>query len=1080
MKRNFRLRTLAFAVACGCMAWGKDFRPPAVPLVSVEPHFSIWSAADRLTDRETTHWAGALQPLSIRITADGVEYRLCGREPMDMSPLPQTSLKVRANETVYTFGDGCLSAEVSFLTPRLVDDLDVFSRPVTYVTVTVTGAKNHKVEMIMGHELVRNHDGAPVVERHETVCGLPALVKGKRDQTPFSIKGDRKRADWGYVWLVGPQVEGNETRFLLGYENVKSVRFFGKDLVDWWQRAGKTFLQMLTEAVRDYPALRTKTRAFDVSFAAKAEMVGGAKYRQIAELAWRQSFAACKFVASPEGEPYMFSAENGSGGMIGTTDVFYPQLPHLLLAGSAFVKATLAPTCVYAASDKWPYPYAPHDLGLFPVAEGQHYAMKKGQSVGGKDDDASRMPVEECGNMLICLGALAQREGHADFASCWWDEVTKWAQYLEKVGFDPENQLCTDDFAGHLAHNANLSVKTIVALACYAKMAGMRGDAATAARYRKIAKDMVPRWMAAADGGRHGSFRLAFDRPDSWSMKYNLVWDRILGLDLFPAEVATREMKAYHQLQLEYGLPLDGRKNYTKTDWLVWCGVLTGSKSDLETLVAPVYRFLDETPDRTAFTDFYEADCRLARLFTARSVVGGVYMPFLAFDASALSVVDSGRFSPEACDTESIQKRLDDCFRDGGGTVTLEKGVYRVGGLRVRSNTTLFLKSGAILRASRVVTDYDIMAADTLEPLDDEDKSRGEKWMPHAQTRGKRSETFSRAGSRWHNAIIRIYKAENVKIIAEKGAVIDGCNSYDSEGEEYYRGVHGISAHKSHNLECRGYTIQHTGNWAHNFKECRNLVFADLEILAGHDGVHISSCDNVRITDCVMKTGDDCVAGFDNQDVFVSGCTLNTACSAFRFGGTRFVAEKCRCYGPAAFLFRGSLSKEEKEKGLMASKTGRRNMLALFTYYADKSIDIREQPRDMVFRDIVVENADRFIHYNFSGNETWQLGMPLGSVHFERIRATGVKLPLCAYGEKEKPIALTFKDVSIRFAAVVPEFIRGAWIQEVSAEDLAVEGVEGPFYRNWSEMTPKFEFKGTVPANPKIETAKMPFEVQAI
>ncbi len=626
-----RLLCSVVALAGVVTAWGENFRPPAVPLVSVEPHFSIWSAADQLTDRETTHWAGADQPLSIILTADGVRYRLCGRRPMDVSPLPQKSVTVRANETVYVFGNGKVSAEVSFLTPRLVDDLDVFSRPVTYVTVTVTGAKKHAVEMNMGHGLVRNNDRAKVVERRETVAGVSARVIGREEQKPFSITGDYKRADWGYAWLVGPRVDGNETLFLLGYENVKSVRFFGKDLVDWWQRDGKTFPQMLTEALRDFSALKAKTRAFDASFAAKAEKLGGAKYRPIAELAWRQSFAACKFVASPEGEPYMFSAENGSGGMIGTTDVFYPQLPHLLLAGPAFVKATLAPTCVYAASDKWPYAYAPHDLGLFPVAEGQYYAMKKGQSVGGKDDDSSRMPVEECGNMLICLAALAHREGNADFAGRWWGEVTKWAEYLEKVGFDPENQLCTDDFAGHLAHNANLSVKTIVALACYAKMAGMRGDAATAERYLKIAKDMVPRWMSAAHGGRHGSFRLAFDRPDSWSMKYNLVWDRILGLGLFPPEVAEREMKAYHALQLDYGLPLDSRRNYTKADWLVWCGVLTGRKSDLEALVAPLYRFLDETPDRVAFSDWYETDCRLARAFKARSVVGGVYMPFLAF-----------------------------------------------------------------------------------------------------------------------------------------------------------------------------------------------------------------------------------------------------------------------------------------------------------------------------------------------------------------------------------------------------------------------------------------------------------------
>ena len=435
----------------------------------------------------------------------------------------------------------------------------------------------------------------------------------------------------------------------------------------------------------------------------------------------------------------------------------------------------------------------------------------------------------------------------------------------------------------------------------------------------------------------------------------------------------------------------------------------------------------------------------------------------------------------EIDETEDVQRRLDDCFRAGGGTVTLEKGVYRVGGLRVRSNTTLHLKAGAVLLGTRSVAAYDIMGSDGFEPLDAEDVPREDStWIPARLRKGKRNMAFARAGSRWNNAIIRIYKATNVKIVAEKGAVIDGQNSYDPQGEEHYRGVHGISAHKSRNLEFRGYTIRHTGNWAHNVKDCRDVVFSDLEILAGHDGVHISSCDNVRIEDCTMKTGDDCVAGFDNRDVRVNGCTLNTACSAFRFGGTRFLAEKCRCYGPAEYLFRGSLSKAEKAEGRMASQTGRRNMLALFTYYADKSLDIREQPKEMTFRDITVEDADRFIHYNFSGNETWQLGMPLGSVRFENVTATGLKLPLCAYGEAARPVSLVFDRVSVRFARTVPEFIRGAWIRELTAKDLTVEGVEGPFFRNWSAMEPKLRFEGTGPSDQTVQAAAGEFKVRPI
>jgi hypothetical protein len=229
--------------------------------------------------------------------------------------------------------------------------------------------------------------------------------------------------------------------------------------------------------------------------------------------------------------------------MIGTTDVFYPQFPHLLISSLTLAKASLAPTCHYAASTNWPYAYAPHDLGLFPIAEGQYYGMKKGQAVGGGTDDTYRMPVEECGNMLILLAAVAQAEGHADFAGRWWGEVTKWAEYLAQFGYDPGNQLCTDDFAGHLAHNANLSVKSIVALASYAKMAELRGEKDVAAKFRTLAKELAPKWIAAASGGAFGGTRLAFDRPGTWSLKYNLVWDRVLGLGLFPPEIAEAEMR---------------------------------------------------------------------------------------------------------------------------------------------------------------------------------------------------------------------------------------------------------------------------------------------------------------------------------------------------------------------------------------------------------------------------------------------------------------------------------------------------------------------------------------------------------
>ena len=244
-------------------------------------------------------------------------------------------------------------------------------------------------------------------------------------------------------------------------------------------------------------------------------------------------------------------------------------------------------------------------------------------------DDASRMPMEECGNMLICLAAISEAEGHAGFASRWWREARQWADYLVAIGYDPGNQLCSDDFAGHLAHNVNLSAKSILGIASFARMAELRGERATAAKYRAIAEQMVPKWISSAKGGRAGGYRLAFDKPDSWSLKYNLVWDRILGFNLFPPEVAATELAAYRALEDEYGLALDSRTTNAKADWIIWAGTLTGKREDLAFAAGGLYRFLDRTADRTPFGDWYLSDAGIFRMFKARSVVGGVFMPVL-------------------------------------------------------------------------------------------------------------------------------------------------------------------------------------------------------------------------------------------------------------------------------------------------------------------------------------------------------------------------------------------------------------------------------------------------------------------
>ena len=429
-------------------------------------------------------------------------------------------------------------------------------------------------------------------------------------------------------------------------------------------------------------------------------------------------------------------------------------------------------------------------------------------------------------------------------------------------------------------------------------------------------------------------------------------------------------------------------------------------------------------------------------------------------------------------ETQKLQRKLDDCFLRGGGTVIVEPGIHHVGGLRVRSNTTLLLRSGSVLMASRDPANYDILAHDALEPVPPSDFAPGVVWTPPSMR--KTFDHLLKPASRWNNAVIRIYNAQNVRILGEPGSAIDGCDSYDPLGEERFRGVHGISAHDSENLEFRGYEIRNTGNWAHSLWRCCNLSFSDLTILGGHDGVHVCSCDAVSITGCTMKTGDDCVAGFDNEDVTVCDCMFNTACSAFRFGGRRVRIENCRCWGPGEYPIRNSLSEAEWISGSHGTPgAGRRTMLSLFTYYSDFTLEVRHDPGDIVIRNCSLENAERFLHYNFSGNETWQKNRPLSSIRFEGVEAHGVGMSLCAYGAEEKPLSLELERCRIAFAGLQSEFIRAAHVEGLRLRDVSVEGVAGPCVRSWGGVaTPDADNLSGVA--PTIEIANEPFRTTAI
>lgn len=575
----------------------------------------------------------------------------------------QVNVSVSATQTTYIFKCGDANLQVKFTSPLLMNDLKLFSRPVSYISYKAwaNDGKQHDIRVFLAAstDVTVNMPSQPVTAKKYSTSQLNILKAGTIAQPILQKKGDNLRIDWGYFYVAVPKASGSwqyittgkaavgsfvnsctasiagkgkslslntiipfgmvgrspvEKFIELGYDDLYSVQLFHQNLKPWWKTGGNTIESELTAASADYMSTMAKCAAFNTSMYQVALNAGGDHYAKLCALAYRQSIAAHQLLKSPKGDILFLSKENFSNGSINTVDVTYPSAPLYLIYNPHLLEGMLNGIFYYSESGKWKKDFAAHDLGTYPLANGQTY---------GED-----MPVEESGNMIILTAAIVKAEGSPAFARKHWKTLTTWANYLSKAGFDPENQLCTDDFAGHLAHNANLSVKAIIGIDCYAKLAGALGEKAVAAKYHAIAKELVAKWMARADAGDH--YSLVFGDRNTWSQKYNLIWDKVMGLQLFPQGVYNREIRYYLTKQNAFGLPLDSRKTYTKSDWIIWTATLAANPADFKALTDPIYKFATETPTRVPLSDWHETTDGKIVGFQARSVVGGYFMKMLS------------------------------------------------------------------------------------------------------------------------------------------------------------------------------------------------------------------------------------------------------------------------------------------------------------------------------------------------------------------------------------------------------------------------------------------------------------------
>ena len=644
----------------------------------------------------------------------------------------QTACDVLPTSTYYTFKCGGVDLDLVFTAPFLMDDVELMSTPINYISYQVRSndEQEHDVQFYFGTtpELTVNNNSQPTTTTIVNQGGRRYIKSGSVDQKVLGKAGDMITIDWGYLYL--PNVNGtvavadqdltastfastgklpastspfNSTEegempqlsyvhdfgtvsqassyMMFGYDEVYDIRYMGTDYKGYWARNGKTIQQAFNAFQQNYDDIMTRCKAQDQIIYDDGLAAGNTKYAELLCASYRHCIAAHKIFQDNKGNLLFFSKENNSNGCVNTVDLTYPSAPLFLLYNTDLMKGMCTSILDYCESSKWGFDFAAHDLGTYPHANGQVYAITKPNSSGGF---GGNMPIEESANIVILAAAISNIDGNTNWANRYWTTLTKWTNYLVENGQDPENQLCTDDFAGHLAHNANLAVKAIMGVAGYAMLCAQRGETDNFVYYMGKAREMATEWVRLAKEGTH--YKLAYDRTGTWSQKYNMVWDKAWGTSLFTDAVKNQEYTFYMEKLKTYGLPLDSRSSWTKSDWEMWTAALARNNTNFFKISNLVWNYVNKTPSRVPLSDWYFSDGQGAMTgFRARSVVGGHWMKVYV-DKMLNGDIGSAIAPIQAQEEQSIPgSMLDGWYNLSGQRVDApsQKGIYIRNGKKV-------------------------------------------------------------------------------------------------------------------------------------------------------------------------------------------------------------------------------------------------------------------------------------------------------------------------------------------------------------------------------------------------------------
>ena len=651
-------------------------RPPATPLAVRSPYLSSWLAADTLPGSWATFWTGHVTAMTGIARVDGTSYVFMGIPQLANQPalqaMTQTDLTVTTTRSIFTLTGGGVKLVVTFLSPVEPGDVRRQSVPMSYVSVVASSAdgKAHDVNLYLdiSGEWSANDVSTPVTWAAEDNSGLRSL--SITPATPVVLAENGDMATWGTVawntpdrpgltWeigedqivrgsAVGSGVLGNVVDpdmpravndrwpvlglnlqlgtvhaatqpFVVSIGHIRNpaVSYLGTDLAPLWTAYWQSWEDMAGFFHSDFAAATTRSAALDAKIKKEATAAGGAKYAALCTIALRQAFGGTELVLR-NGEPWAFLKEISSDGNVSTVDVVYPGAPAFTYLDPNYLGLLIAPIIDYAENGGWPKVFCEHDLG-------SHYPNATGHNDGNEED----MPVEETANILIMSAAYLSKVPAATgsaFAGTHYTIFKQWADYLVGNALDPGYQNQTDDFTGFIAHSVNLALKGIIGIGAFSLIAKAVGNSADAASYLATAQSYIAQWATKAEDTTGTNLKLAYDQPATWSLKYNGYPDALLGTKLITAAVTNQEAKWYLSHENQYGVPLDLRHSYTKTDWEMWTAAWQRNNKEIsQHLIEDVYDFANETTSRVPFSDWYDTISGRQVGFQARPVIGGIF-----------------------------------------------------------------------------------------------------------------------------------------------------------------------------------------------------------------------------------------------------------------------------------------------------------------------------------------------------------------------------------------------------------------------------------------------------------------------